>query len=404
MAEFRMPSLGSDMEAGTLVEWLVEPGQPVKRGDVVAVVETQKGAIEIEVFEDGTVDKFLVEPGTKVPVGTPLALIAGKGDAAPPSAPSAPAAAAKPTKTAKSPLKPPPKPPPEPPPEPSSKPKPSPRPKAGGRRLRVSPAARRLAEAQGVDLAALTGTGPGGAIALADVEQAAAGKAPPPAPDRLQEMRKAIAAAMSRSKREIPHYYLSETIDLETAMRWLRAENEQRPVQRRLLPAALLLRAVALALAKVPEFNGYWVDDAFQPGSGIHLGVAVALRGGGLIAPALHDVDKLGLDEVQAGLLDLVKRTRAGGLRGSEMTDATITVTSLGELGADSVFGVIYPPQVALIGFGRIEDRPWAVGDALAIRPLVTASLSADHRASDGQRGSKLLGEIASLLQTPEAL
>ncbi len=389
-----MPSLGSDMDAGTLVEWLVKPGQQVKHGDVIAVVETQKGAIEIEVFEDGTVDKFLVEPGTKVPVGTPLALIAGKGGTVAAPAPSGPAAAAKPTKTAK------------PAPKPSSKPKPSPKPKVGEHRLRVSPAARRLAEQRGVDLAALTGTGPGGAISLADVEQATAGKAPPPAAatDRLSEMRKAIAAAMSRSKREIPHYYLSETIDLDAAMRWLRAENEERPVQRRLLPAALLLRAVALALAKVPEFNGYWVDDAFQPGSGIHLGVAVALRGGGLIAPALHDVDKLGLDEVQAGLLDLVKRTRAGGLRGSEMTDATITVTSLGELGADAVFGVIYPPQVALIGFGRIEDRPWAVGDALAVRPLVTASLSADHRASDGQRGSKLLGEIASLLQTPEAL
>jgi pyruvate dehydrogenase E2 component (dihydrolipoamide acetyltransferase) len=395
MAEFRMPSLGSDMDAGTLVEWLVKPGQQVKHGDVIAVVETQKGAIEIEVFEDGTVDKFLVEPGTKVPVGTPLALIAGEGGAVQPPAPSASAAAAKPAKTEK------------PAPKPPSKPKPAPKPKAGGRRLRVSPAARRLAEQRGVDLAALTGTGPDGAISLADVEQATAGKAPSPpaaAPDRLSEMRKAIAAAMSRSKREIPHYYLSETIDLEVAMRWLRAENEERPVQRRLLPAALLLKAVALALAEVPEFNGYWVDDAFQPGNGIHLGVAVALRGGGLIAPALHDVDKLGLDKVQAGLLDLVKRTRAGGLRGSEMTDATITVTSLGELGADAVFGVIYPPQVALIGFGRIEDRPWAIGDALAVRPLVTASLSADHRASDGQRGSKLLGEIASLLQTPEAL
>jgi pyruvate dehydrogenase E2 component (dihydrolipoamide acetyltransferase) len=394
MAEFRMPSLGADMDAGTLVEWLVEPGQEVQRGDVVAVVETQKGAIEIEVFEDGTIDRIMVEPGEKVPVGTPLAMIAGKGGPAPPKAAAKapkPTVATKPKKT------------PEPAPKPAAPPPPAP---GKGRRLRVSPAARRLAEQRGIDLASLTGTGPGGAISLADVERAggAAPRPPTPASDRLTEMRRAIAAAMSRSKREIPHYYLSETIDLGAATAWLRDENERRPVQRRLLPAALLIRAVSLALAKVPEFNGFWVDGGFEPGSGIHIGVAVALRGGGLIAPALHDVDRLSLDEVQTQLLDLVKRARSGGLRGSEMSDATITVTSLGELGADAVLGVIYPPQVALIGFGRIEDRPWAIDGALAVRPLVTVSLSADHRASDGQRGSKLLGAIDALLQTPEAL
>jgi pyruvate dehydrogenase E2 component (dihydrolipoamide acetyltransferase) len=217
-------------------------------------------------------------------------------------------------------------------------------------------------------------------------------------------MRKAIAAAMARSKREIPHYYLTQTVELCRAPAWLEAANRERPPTERLLPAVLFLKATALALCKVPELNGFWNNDAFRPGTGIHIGWAIALRGGGLIAPALHDADRMPLPDLMVALRDLVQRTRGGGLRSSELTDPTITVTSLGERGAETVIGVIYPPQVAIIGFGRIMERPWALDGTLAVRPTVNISLAADHRASDGHRGGLLLTEIERLLQEPETL
>jgi pyruvate dehydrogenase E2 component (dihydrolipoamide acetyltransferase) len=213
-----------------------------------------------------------------------------------------------------------------------------------------------------------------------------------------------MAAAMARSKREIPHYYLTLRIDLSRALAWLGAENARRPIAERVLPAALLLRAVALAAREVPEMNGAHVDGSFRPSEAVHLGVGVSLRGGGLVAPTLRDADRKGLDALMRELAELVQRTRAGVLRSSELGDATLTVTNLGELGAESVHGVIYPPQVALVGFGRIAEAPWAAGGMLGVRPVVVATLAADHRASDGHRGSRFLAAIDRLLQEPEKL
>jgi pyruvate dehydrogenase E2 component (dihydrolipoamide acetyltransferase) len=384
-----MPSLGADMEAGTLVEWVKHPGDAVKRGDIIAVVDTQKGAIEIEVFEDGVLEKTIVELGQKVPVGTALAIIRGR-EVERPSGPepvsplrAAPVAMA-PTAT-----------------PPAAEPSP---------RGRISPMARKLAADLGIDLAVVTGTGAQGAITRVDVEHAAAalkGVAPmPSAPpmDRTMAMRTAIAAAMSRSKRDIPHYYLSTTIDLSAALTWLQSENERRAIAERLLPATLLIKAVALALREVPELNGYWTANGFRKGSGIHIGVAISLRGGGLVAPAIHDTDTLTLTTLMRQLQSLVARARAGSLKSSELTDPTITVTNLGEQGMESTFGIIYPPQVALVGFGRIVQRPWVVGGKVEIRPLVTTTLSGDHRATDGHRGGLLLSAIDRVLQTPEKL
>jgi pyruvate dehydrogenase E2 component (dihydrolipoamide acetyltransferase) len=215
-------------------------------------------------------------------------------------------------------------------------------------------------------------------------------------------MRRAIANAMTRSKREIPHYYLGTTIDMRRATAWLADENARRPVTTRLLPAALLLRAVALAAREVPEMNGFWVDGLFQAAGGVHVGIGIALRQGGLVAPALHDVDRKGLDEIMRDMLDLVKRVRAGTVRSSELSDATITVTNLGDQGVETVYGIIYPPQVALVGFGRIVERPWAVDGAVGVRPTVVCTLAADHRASDGHRGGRFLAAIDRLLQQPE--
>jgi pyruvate dehydrogenase E2 component (dihydrolipoamide acetyltransferase) len=410
MGVFAMPSLGADMEAGTLVEWLVKPGDRVAPGDVVAVVETQKGAIEIEIFEAGVVDRLEAQVGDKLPVGAPLARLLAAGEVpaepAPPETPAAPAtaAAAPPPRT--------------PQPQPEVLPGAAAGPAREG--TAASPAARQRAAEAGIDLRTVAGTGPHGAILLADVEAALqapatpAAPAPstaPPAPSRhrgkqgldLDAMRAAIAAAMARSKREIPHYYLAHTIDLQAAADWLAAANAERPPERRLLMGALLVKATALAARAVPAMNGHY-EGGFQPAEAVHAGVAVALRGGGLIAPAIRDAHARGLDELMAAMRDLVARARTGRLRSSEMTDGTITVSSMGETGAEALFGVIYPPQVALVGFGAPVRRPWVVGDALEARTVVTASLAADHRASDGRLGARFLAEIERALQEPEGL
>jgi pyruvate dehydrogenase E2 component (dihydrolipoamide acetyltransferase) len=217
-------------------------------------------------------------------------------------------------------------------------------------------------------------------------------------------MRRAIAAAMSRSKRETPHFYLGETIDLSRAIQWLGEENERRSVQERLLHGVLLLKAVALALREVPELNATWQGDRVVPGAGIHLGVAIFLRGGGLVAPAVHDADGRSLDELMHAFRDLVARARAGTLRSSELADPTITVTSLGERGAESVLPVIFPPQVAIVGFGRLVERPWVSEGHVLPCPVVTATLAADHRVTDGHRAGAFLNVLARLLQEPDTL
>ncbi|MEV7687537.1 2-oxo acid dehydrogenase subunit E2 [Streptomyces bungoensis] len=562
MTEFRMPSLGADMEEGVLQEWLVAPGDRVRKGDVVAVVETEKAAIEVECFESGTLGRLLVPPGTRVPVGAPLAVIepedAGAAAAGPPGEPARTAAAQAPARrqrpkqereaarepgpgrgaahgepretpaehpaaTRAAPAQPSPAPaatpglgdaatagevpeparrpageksrrppaehpahPPEPPQKAAQEPEPIPRPVhgepaaeqpvaaegppvpgagplvrhlavsrgvdlaalhgtgRGGRvtradveharpplapRVRATPYARRLARELGVDLTGVAGSGDGGAVRAADVHAAVRARPPdrlerpaprPPTeqpPDggprvatgqrtdaerRTDAMRRSIAELMSRSKREIPHYYLSTTVDLAAAVDWLRRINRGRTPADRLVPAALLLKAAATAARQVPELNGHWRDGGFVPASGVHLGVAVSLRQGGLLAPVIHDADSLSPEALMERLRDLVQRARRGRLRGSETTGATLTVTNLGDQGVESVYGVIHPPQVALVGFGAVVERPWAAGGMLGVRPVVTATLAADHRATDGAVGARYLTAVDRLLQRPE--
>ncbi|MHA1113804.1 MAG: 2-oxo acid dehydrogenase subunit E2, partial [Alphaproteobacteria bacterium] len=213
-----------------------------------------------------------------------------------------------------------------------------------------------------------------------------------------------IAAAMTRANRDIPHYYLGQTIDMEATLAWLERANAERPIAGRLIAAVPLLKAVALALRDFPDLNGFWIDGAARSADQIHVGWSISLRGGGLIAPAILDADGKSVDALMADLRDLVKRVRAGGLRGSELSMQTITVTSLGDQGVDSVFGVVYPPQLALVGFGRVQTRPRAVDGKIAVRRVIEASLAADHRASDGHRGGLFLAAIDRILQEPEKL
>ncbi|MCA2978209.1 MAG: 2-oxo acid dehydrogenase subunit E2 [Myxococcaceae bacterium] len=278
-------------------------------------------------------------------------------------------------------------------------------------RVRASPVARRWAEAHGLPLSSVHGSGPQGAILRADVVRALETRgtsgAPPPgrtARFDASAMRSAIAAAMTRSKREIPHYYLSTEVDVHRATQWLEARNTGRAVAQRVVLAALLLKATALAARETPEVNGHFVDGHFAPADAVHLGVAINLRAGGLVAPALRDVQASTVDELMARLVDLVERARRGALRATELGVATLTVTNLGEQGVSVVFPVIHPPQVAMVGFGRVVSRPWVVDGLLGPRPIVIASLAADHRVSDGHRGARFLAAIDRLLQTPEAL
>ncbi|WP_225848832.1 dihydrolipoamide acetyltransferase family protein [Streptomyces sp. HPF1205] len=508
MGEFTMPALGADMTEGTLVEWLVGPGDQVRKGDIVAVVDTTKSAIEVECFETGTVDRLLVDAGTTVPVGAPLAVISAKGapetPAGRPARPPAEPAPAAPAAPEPGPAGPPPA-----PAEPaageravtstplvrhlaedagvdlaavhgtgsggrvtradvereavalSGTGKPGRRGREGregreGRRdrqegrtgrVRATPLARRLAEEEGIDLASLTGSGREGAVRAGDVRAAAAGEGGAAGggegagkgagegaaegageaaaqgaaegageaaaggegggregPERYADMRRTTADLMARAKREIPHYYLSTTVDLGTAVAWLRERNRELPVGRRLLTTAVLLKATALAARQVPELNGFWTDDGFDAAPSVHLGVAVSLRGGGLVSAAILDAAELPLPDLMARLRDVVARARGGRLRASESTSATITVTNLGDQGVEAVFGVIHPPQVALVGLGRVVERPWAVNGLLGVRPVVTATLSADHRASDGATGARFLTALDAWAQKPEEL
>jgi pyruvate dehydrogenase E2 component (dihydrolipoamide acetyltransferase) len=207
---------------------------------------------------------------------------------------------------------------------------------------------------------------------------------------------------MSRAKREIPHYYLSHEIDLQVAHDRLTALNAGRTPDRRLLMGALLVRATVQAIAKVPELNGRFEAEPYAPSAEVNCGIAVAMRGGGLIAPAILDAGAMDTDAIMGAMRDIVARTRTGRLRNSEITRGTITVSSLGESGVDALFGVIYPPQVALVGFGTPRLRPMVRDGLVAPRLCVTATLAADHRVSDGRRGALFLSEIARLLQEPE--
>jgi pyruvate dehydrogenase E2 component (dihydrolipoamide acetyltransferase) len=474
-----MPSLGADMEHGKMVEWLIKPGDYVHRGDVVAVVDTDKTVMDVETFEEGVVAELLVDVGTTVPIGTPLARItqtpddgagqAGGQPAVPPAQAGPEAATAQvppPVRhlahqlgvdpsgirgtgkhgavtradveraAAVQPARPVPEagPVPKAAPVPEAAPAPAAGPAPRATRVRSSPRARRLADQLGVDIGTVPGTGPDGAVTEADIQRAVQGagapasaegtasaettaagataaeaqpaeEAPPSdAQDRLSSLRRSIGSLMTRSKQSIPHYYVSTTLDLRAAIGWMQQVNEQRPVASRLVPSALLLKATAVAAREIPEVNGFFTDGVFRPSSTVHLGVAVALRHGGLVAPAIHDADTLAVDVLMQKLRDLVGRARAGRLQRAEMADPTITVTNLGDLGVESVYGVIYPPQVAMVGLGKVVEQPWAQDGMLGVRPAVTATLSADHRVSDGLRGARFLARIDELLQEPEEL
>lgn len=326
MTDVTMPRLGADMEDAILVEWTKHVGDHVERGDIIAEVETQKGNIEIEVYQTGTISEICVEAGQRVPVGTVLARIDG-GIAT---------VTDEDVKTTTAPL----------------------------------------------------------STATAQVHYEAA---------TAESIRQAVAAAVTTSNREIPHYYLATTVDMQESMTWLHMHNTAVPIDMRLLPTVLYIKAIARALRDVPDLNATW-DKGLRQLERINVGVVVSLRQVGIIVPTIKDADTKPLDTIMADLNDIIPRARDLRLRSSDIGNATVTLTSLGEGGVDQVYGVIYPPQVAVIGIGGVQRKPIAVNGKVEIRPVVTITMAGDHRATDGLTGSTFLSKVCTYLQQPEAL
>lgn len=436
LADIIMPSLGADMVEGMLVQWLVKPGDRVHKGDIIAVLETHKGAIDMEVYQSGVIAEISIQPVATVPVGTVLAKL--RADAIVDAAldtkensavdstvdstvdiaeertrdnavdtvmnsallKSQPSAAQATTEKSDG--------------EQAIQLPSAAREEPIATPQLASPVVRKIAEQQQIDLTKITGTGPHGAVILkdlaslppSDLDNKQGSEIQPriQSANALPKMRNAIAAAMTKSKKEIPHFYVSSDIDMTNSLCWLREMNAEQPPEQRLLLVSLLLKAVSAALLKHPALNGFYKGDQLQPADDIHIGNVISLRQGGLVVPAIQNVDWLSVHEIMRALRDITARSRTGHLRSSELTDATITVTNMGERGADSVFGVIYPPQVAIIGFGKLRRAVQVKGDALVIGDVITACLSVDHRAIDGILAGKFLTALSNQLQQPDCL
>ncbi len=416
-----MPSLCADMTEGTLVEWQASPGEALDKGDIIALRESQKGLIEMEVYQPGVITELLLEPVVTVPVGSVMARMSVEGEAAPPAAPE-PSHPVEQAAAIKAPVNKEPvikapviKVPAVSPGQPHEEAVPQPvRPRQG---VLASPVVRKLAGEQQLDLSQLSGSGPGGAILLRDLPASApevktaetrtdikTKTRTAASPDTALAMRSAIAAAMEKSKREIPHYYLSQEMDITQAQRWLADFNADRGPEERILLLALMLKAIAQSLHKYPALNGYYQQQTFTPNRAVHIGNVISLREGGLVVPAIHDVDQLSVEAIMMRLRDLSERSRRGVLRSSELMDASITVSNMGERGSDLLFGVIYPPQVAIIGIGKPRNTMLVKGDQPRVADVVTVSLAADHRVSDGMTGARFLNALANTLQKPEKL
>lgn len=411
--DITMPSLGADMTEGMLVEWLIKVGDKVKHGDVIAVLETQKGAIDMEVYHDGIITELLVQPVNTVAVGTVLARLeeentdqaaVNQADQAPnlnrdmpiaeisslKSSVSSGQSLPRSKKTITEPVK----------------------KNTATDFLYASPIVRQIAKTQQLDLSTVKGSGVNGAILLQDIENQIippSGKNSRHSKDeKLANMRNAIAAAMSQSKQKIPHFYLSLDIPLNKAQQWLQQVNQAKSPQEHILLIALLLKATASALRKYPQLNGFYRNDGFVKANEINIANVISLRTGGVVVPAIANVDQMSVDEIMQAIRDITYRSRAiesgERLRSSELSGATITTTNMGERGVDSVFGIIYPPQVAILGFGRVKKVPRVSEEKISIGEQFTVCLSADHRVVDGMLAAKFLNVFAKKLQRPEQL
>ncbi|MEO7411033.1 MAG: pyruvate dehydrogenase complex dihydrolipoamide acetyltransferase [Sphingomicrobium sp.] len=422
--ELKMPALSPTMEEGTLAKWLVKEGDTVKSGDLLAEIETDKATMEFEAVDEGTISQILVAEGSDgVKVGTPIALMTGEGEAAGGAPTTAPKADATPKKEE-------PKPEPAPPAKgggetPAAAPQPAPAPKADtGDRVKASPLARRLAEAQGIDLATLTGSGPGGRIVRADLGEGAGGtraaptaasapmaKSAPVEPGdipheivKLSNMRKTIARRLTESKQQVPHIYLTVDIQLDRLLK-LRGEINAGLASRgiKLSVNDMLIKALAVALIEVPECNVSFAGDTLIKYSRADISVAVSITGG-LITPIVSGADEKSLSKISTEMHDLASRAKDGKLQPHEYQGGTASLSNMGMYGIKQFEAVINPPQGMIMAIGAGEKRPYVIEDSLQIATIMSATGSFDHRAIDGADGARLMKAFKALVENPLAM
>jgi pyruvate dehydrogenase E2 component (dihydrolipoamide acetyltransferase) len=402
ISEVVMPQMGADMQEGTILRWLKHEGDSVRRGEIIAEIETDKANVEIEAYESGVLRRILLPEGTTVPVGQIIAVIAApEDDISQYEAEAAPAAAgvAAPQPAAAA---------PEPPAAVAAA-----TPVEAGR-VRASPAARRLAEELGVDLSRVQGTGPDGRILRRDIEAAkapvteaappvAAPVAPPATAPAMSRMRQAIARRMTQSKREAPHYYLTMDIDMTEAERLRRQLNDAAEGEVHISVNDVIVKAVAKALRRHPLFNSWFVDGQVQQQAALNIGVAIALEEG-LIAPAILDCGQKSLADIARVSRDLAERARSGVLKAEEYSGATFTVSNLGMYEVETLIAIIPPPQTAILGVGAVRKMPAVQDGEMVVRERMKVALSADHRVTDGALGARFLAELRKFLENPISL
>ena len=400
--DITMPSLGADMTEGMLAEWLIKVGDKVQHGDVIAVLETQKGAIDMEVYDDGIISELLVKPPKTVPVGTLLGRLNDSGLAQNTLNETEQIIEYKISddldvrlvdqtsvnhiKTVIN--------------------------KKSDVIVNASPVVRKIASEQSLDLSMIKGSGFNNAVVLRDIEllikEPNSKQASYLKDIKLAKMRSAIASIMSQSNKDIPHFYMSLEVSIDNAQRWLEQTNHDMAPQAHIILIALLLKAVAITLKTYPELNGFYLNDRFEQAKDINIANVISLRTGGVVVPIIANIDQLTVFETMKALRDITIRSRSvksgGRLRNSELSGATITITNMGERGADCVFGIIHPPQVAIIGFGKVKKIAQVCGDKINIGEQLTICLSADHRVIDGILAAKFLNRLAKILQKPEQL
>jgi len=411
ISEVTMPSMGADMTEGTIVKWLKAEGDQVSRGDKLAEVETDKTVVEMEAYAEGLLRKIVVVEGNLVQVGTVIAFIGDADDEVPEVAETAAAAPAPAVEATSSPA-------PEPTPAPAAPATPAPAPTAPlasqGGRVKASPIARKLAAEKGFDIAAISGTGPGGRITKADVEGftpspqfAMSGGRSPITIDGsdtpLSSMRQAIARVTVKSKTETPHYYVTHEVDMGAAMNFRRQLNEAlAEAGERVSVNDMILKATTNALIKYPKWNATFDGDKLIGHSGINLGVAIALDQG-LIVPAVMGIQNMSLVEISRAVRDLGKRARGegGSLSQDELTQGTFGTSNLGMFGTDTFAAIIVPPNAGIIAVGAVKDKPVVKDGQIVAGQMMNATISADHRVGDGAEAAVFMNEFQKNLENP---
>jgi pyruvate dehydrogenase E2 component (dihydrolipoamide acetyltransferase) len=389
-----MPALGMAQETGKVVRWLKQDGESVEKGEALLEVETDKVTVEIEAPAGGTLAAVTAPDGAEVPVGTVIAVVLAAGEvvevaAAAPAVAAPPAAA--PVAVAAAPAD-------AAPADDGSAPRP--------RRRLASPKARKLAEARGIDLDTLTGTGPNGAVTAKDIESMAQAGPGPPATNgdafQVGSVWRVMADRTTRAWQEVPQFVLSRDVDASRLDSW-RAVVRARPGAERVSHTDLLVKLCAEALRRHPRVNASWRDGSVVPGAGINVGIAVATDEA-LVVPVVHDADRLELAALSARRVEVVDAARAGRLRPEDVQGGTFTVSNLGMYGVDAFQAIVNAPQAAILAVGRIVDRPVASNGEVVVRPMLTLSLSFDHRVVDGARGADFLDTLAALVEEPAGL